>query len=348
MTQKGTSTSGIPVIGKYHIKIMQINLNHCKNAQDLLIQTAEQLSIDVVMISEPWKPPSYWFNDDHKNASIWTPLPSKKFKTIKSIYKSKGITAIQLNDYVYISCYVSPNISISEYTKYIMDLESFLNTIDTNFCIIAGDFNAKSPAWGSSNLDERGILVMETCNNRNLKPTISQGSGTFERNGHTSTIDILLCGIDIARNLSSSRILEKYTASDHKYILHVFTYDQTKNEEPKIKRKINPEKFMNTYQKYTEIANPLEIASKNDVDAYIKMISEIYENTSYLLPDPLLRKKSVWWWNPQIAEYRKKANTSRRALQRARSWLKKHPDKPTETVNRLLNEHKMNKKNFKT
>ncbi|XP_076301828.1 uncharacterized protein LOC143219918 [Lasioglossum baleicum] len=211
------------------IKMLQINLNHCKNAQELLTQSTEQYGIDIVFISEPWSPPSYWLNDGHKCASIWIPQPTNKFKSIKSLYKSKGIVAVQLDDYTYISCYFSPNISLEAYTEGISELERFLDTIRVDKCIITGDFNAKSPAWGSNKLDDHGTIVMEMSNNFGLIPKVSSGSHTFERNGHCSTIDIILCGTIAYNYITSSHILEDYTASDHRYLKHVLTMDTTNN-----------------------------------------------------------------------------------------------------------------------
>ncbi|XP_076301826.1 uncharacterized protein LOC143219917 [Lasioglossum baleicum] len=141
------------------VKMMQINLNHCKNAQELLTQSTAQHEIDIVFVSEPWAPPTYWINDGHRDASIWIPQPSNKFNNIKSLFKSKGIAAVQLDDYIYISCYFSPNTSLEVYTERISELERFLDTINVEKCIIAGDFNAKSTAWGSNILDDHALAL---------------------------------------------------------------------------------------------------------------------------------------------------------------------------------------------
>lgn len=37
------------------MKILQLNLNHCEAAQDLLMQTTRELRIDLVLIAEPYK-----------------------------------------------------------------------------------------------------------------------------------------------------------------------------------------------------------------------------------------------------------------------------------------------------
>ncbi|XP_076301785.1 uncharacterized protein LOC143219864 [Lasioglossum baleicum] len=158
-----------PDISKDKFKILQINLNRCRMAQDLLNQTATQLGADIVIISEPWSPWTHWHNDGFKDASIWIPMFSiGAFNSIKKSFKSKGIVAVQLGDFTVVSCYFSPNITLDHYKDRITELESFLEKIDPERCIIAGDLNAKSPVWGSGTLDDRGGVVMEMVNNHKL------------------------------------------------------------------------------------------------------------------------------------------------------------------------------------
>lgn len=37
------------------MRLIQINLNHCEAAQDLLAQTIREKNIDVVILSEPYR-----------------------------------------------------------------------------------------------------------------------------------------------------------------------------------------------------------------------------------------------------------------------------------------------------
>lgn len=42
------------------LKILQVNLNHCRLAQDLLLQAVVELRPDIVAISEPLYNPGHW------------------------------------------------------------------------------------------------------------------------------------------------------------------------------------------------------------------------------------------------------------------------------------------------
>ncbi|XP_076301944.1 uncharacterized protein LOC143220095 [Lasioglossum baleicum] len=325
---------------KKNLKILQINLNHCKMAQNLVTQTANQLGADIVLVSEPWSPQSHWFNDGHKCASIWIPQ-SDTHSNIQGLYSGKGNVAVRLDSYVVVSCYFSPNRTIEEYKDRIAELENFLNTIDISRCIVAGDFNAKSPAWGSSTLDGHGGIIMEMCNSCELIPTLSQGKFSFEKNGRRTLIDFMLCGKTAAEAISSSRILEEFTASDHRYLLHEFQLNDNKNKAQKVKKRLSIKGFSKLYTELTKIADPLTISTIEDIDSYIQLLEEIFEVTSFYPKTPS-RRKEVWWWNADIAALRKLAVSSRRALQRARS-----KDKPEEEIKTYYDKHKENKKALK-
>ncbi|XP_076302014.1 uncharacterized protein LOC143220195 [Lasioglossum baleicum] len=325
---------------KKTLKILQINLNHCKLAQELITQTANQLEADIVIIAEPWSPQTYWYNDGYKGSSIWIPQIGK-FSSIHGLYKGNGIVAIQLETYTIVSCYFSPNKTSEEYKERIAELENFLNSIDVNRCIIAGDFNAKSPAWGSSTLDEHGGIIMELCNSCDVIPTLSEGTFTFERNGHKTLIDFMLCGKSVSENISNSRILEEYTASDHRYLMHEFLLnEQNKNNIQKNKKKPNIKAFTRLYTQLTKIADPFTISTTEDIDAYILLLEEIFEDTSYY--PKTMKRKEIWWWNKDIAALRKEAIASRRALQRVRSR-----GKAREIIEVYYNKHKANKRLLK-
>lgn len=79
------------------------------------------------------------------------------------------------------SCYWSPNCSIIEYKDFLLQLElSIRNSLIP--VVVAGDFNAKSRAWGSPREDPRGTLLADllasieaaVCNN-GQSPTSVRG-----------------------------------------------------------------------------------------------------------------------------------------------------------------------------
>ena len=56
------------------MKVLQYNLNHCETAQDLLMETARDWKIDVVIITDPYKPlrTNQWASGATEKSSIWS------------------------------------------------------------------------------------------------------------------------------------------------------------------------------------------------------------------------------------------------------------------------------------
>jgi len=55
------------------IQLIQLNLNHCRAAQDLLKQTVRELRSEVAILSEPYRVESsiYWVTDRTGKAALW-------------------------------------------------------------------------------------------------------------------------------------------------------------------------------------------------------------------------------------------------------------------------------------
>ena len=51
--------------------ILQINMNHCRLAHDLLNQTVMKYKADIVIISDPLYNPGGWLMNDSRTAAIW-------------------------------------------------------------------------------------------------------------------------------------------------------------------------------------------------------------------------------------------------------------------------------------
>lgn len=63
----------------------------------------------------------------------------------------------------------------------------------------------------------------------------SEGQFSLDKPAGSSKIDILLCRIPTAKEISSSRVLDLETGSDHKYMWHEFGHarGRTRREKPK-------------------------------------------------------------------------------------------------------------------
>lgn len=205
------------------LKILQINLNRCQAAHDLLHQTQLELQADIVLISEPYINNTYWFTDTGNCSAIWeTPRALSRGTSIRPIYNGRGHVSALLDDTLIISCYFAPSLSLEQFCLALDEIEEVIQKLSPKEIIIGGDFNAKSPMWGSRFCDKRGSEVMSWAGKNNILPARSEGKATFNKNGKKSLIDIKLCNHAAFNRLTSSRIMKNFSASDHYYLLHQF------------------------------------------------------------------------------------------------------------------------------
>lgn len=173
---------------------LQINLNKCRAANDLMMLATKELCVDIVIINEPFVIKDYWFADTDRLAAIWvTPRRMEKEIPIKMIGNGRGYVAIKIGSDMIIGCYFPPRMSRQDFEN---ALDEIMNMIEENRkleVILAGDLNAKYPAWCSRKWDLRGSMVMEFCGRAKVTPASSSGDITFERNERSSLIDIVMC-----------------------------------------------------------------------------------------------------------------------------------------------------------
>lgn len=123
-------------------------------AHDLLWETASKYKTRLIIIRETIKRIASnkpWFLDTNLDAGVIVIDPKLK---VNKTGKREGFVWESINDIIF-SCYTSPNISLEQYTKFLDMLVSKIR-ISVKEVIVAGDFNAKSPEWGSPSEHRRG------------------------------------------------------------------------------------------------------------------------------------------------------------------------------------------------
>lgn len=122
------------------MKILQLNINHCEAAHDLLMQTVRELKLDLVLISEPYKHlnSQAWETDITTKAVIWScgKLP---FQSVVN-NGSAGFVTATVDGIRFYSCYAPPSLSIAEFTDFLDRLTE--DAKQHHPVAIAGDFNA--------------------------------------------------------------------------------------------------------------------------------------------------------------------------------------------------------------
>ncbi|CAB0043178.1 unnamed protein product [Trichogramma brassicae] len=129
------------------MRILQLNLNHCEAAQDLLCDTHQQLRIDVAILCEQYKnlaPPNTWLADADGQAAIWVHrgIPVQERPARVHPYFAWA----RIGGIFFFSVYAPPRLSEMEFSALLANITE--EARGRRPVVIAGDFNAWSTEWG--------------------------------------------------------------------------------------------------------------------------------------------------------------------------------------------------------
>lgn len=201
-------------------KILQANINHSAAAQDLLIQTMAEWAIQVAVVSEPYYVPSRdnWVGDESGTAAIVTSISVGTPPPVP-IKRGPGYVAVRWREIILVGIYFSPNRPLCEFEAFLDDLGAFVRQLPSCPVVVAGDFNAKSPAWGSPATDVRGRALLDWVLTMGLAVANSGREYTCVRQHGGSIVDLTLASPAAARRLQGWRVMaDSESLSDHHYI----------------------------------------------------------------------------------------------------------------------------------
>ena len=203
--------------------------------------------------------------------------------------------------------------------------ESVIDT--TGHIVVAGDFNARAVEWGMPSTNSRGKYILDFAARAGLAVLNEGDTPTFRRPGLRGTIpDITLASESLLPRVSSWRVLEDFTASDHQYIVFDILdgrHGQTESRERP--RRWNTNKLDVT--KFTEVISrgapevPAASGGARAEASVTSMMELIVSACDESMPRRKTRrdKQPVYWWTTEIAELRRSSLRARRAASRART-----------------------------
>mgnify|MGYP000164383016 FL=1 len=289
------------------IKILHTNLGRGRAAHDIAYATAKHKEVDILIVCEPNKTltkQSEWVKDDRMDAAV---LFVNKKIIVSGVIRRKGYLLINLGEWDLYCCYISPNISMEEYTDKVKEIAECVSD-QKREALIAGDINAKSPMWESPIIDAKGELWNEWIAALNLVPHNTGGKPTFVR-GHTeSYIDVTISTQRLAKQIIHWQVLEEENLTQHRFIYYEVRTDKVPRKMPEKKiHHIDWDVFKASLEfRVANLANE-EMASHNLCTSIIK---EAYKNSYKVGRNE--EKRVPYWWNQSINDARKDCTKKRR------------------------------------
>lgn len=296
------------------IRVIQINLNHCEAADDILMQTARTTKADVVLISDPYKTrkSNNWVHDSAKLASIWI-CGSHAFQS--SNEENAGFVRAKINGIHFYSCYAPPRLTIIEFQTLLDHIVA--DAENRTPVIIGGDFNAWASEWGSRYTKTRGEKVLETFASLNLGLANIGNVPTYRKAGRSSVIDITFASPLLLRSINW-RVSEEYTASDHQAVM-IEVRCRRSNSYPTT----NGAKWKDTFldgDVFDHVIRNEEVTNDSAEEMTDQLTLILNKACDAAMPKrtPSQRGQPCYWWNEEIKGLRRKCLQHRRKVQRSR------------------------------
>lgn len=203
-------------------KILQVNTNHARAAQDLFLHTLAEEDCTLGIIAEPYRIPEghpCWISNDTASVAItwrwWEGAPICSLLT-----KGTHFVAAKWGGLIVMGVYLPPSASIAEYEDWLEEMADCIRGQYKLPIIVGGDFNAWNRSWGSSNTNLRGECLEEWACSLGLHLLNRGKVATCVRPQGTSIVDLTWASPSAAVKITEWKVMsEMEHLSDHRYII---------------------------------------------------------------------------------------------------------------------------------
>ncbi|CAI6360923.1 unnamed protein product [Macrosiphum euphorbiae] len=313
------------------LNFVQVNLNHCRVAQDLVAQFMVEERVDVALLSDPYNadnPSSAWHvSAGQRKAAIYV---ASTGVTVANVISDPEFVSVRLNGVQVYSCYASPNRPLEDFQDLLRRLEDSIRTVQQEApVLVTGDLNARSAAWGDWVDNRRGEeleLLIESLGlviaNSGSTPTFSRGAG--------SIVDVTLSCDSLAARITDWRVLESvFNNSDHHYIRFSLTPGRDRDRAPPATT-VAPRAWNtaggvanDTFLAGLILAEWLEQGGLQDwqdaergASAFRSRVTAACDLAFSARRTPNHRKPPVHWWNADIEALRADCTRAKRRMTR--------------------------------
>jgi hypothetical protein len=312
-------------------KVIQLNVNRSSTVHDLLQRMGEETDADILLVCEPNRKRidgSDWYVDRLQDAAIKV----LGRETIVDRYGSgEGHVWIETGPYRFISAYVSPNSGWGVYERRLEEV-GVCDRSSRRQVLLAGDFNAKSPLWGSKREDHRGAALADLLAQCDLTVLNQGNQPTFVGAGGSSTIDMTCASAGLAQRVVEWRVEEQETTSDHCPI----TYRLQGKEVVGTQRKASAGwTWMKEKQETLaiEMQQQLEALQQPTPEGITEAIGRACDAVLKRRGPPGGTRRPVYWWTSEVDPNR---HDALRLYKKARRELRLKIRKAKEAAWRLL------------
>ena len=298
------------------MKIAQINLDRCKMAMELYVHRCLEQKIYLGIVAEPNKMMTdqnpKWITDERIDAAIYIPTKDTK---VRNTGCGQGFVWAETDGMLVFSCYASPRMELKEFQEYLTKIcGTIKKQTNKKKILIGGDFNAKAYSWGSPREDKKGSALAEWASENDFIILNDGKTPTFERCGGSSYIDISLCTTNAGRLIRNWYVSDEENLSYHKSIyIEMEEAPEIFNKRRKKGWIYKEEKKDDIIDKAAEyIKNPNYTHEAHELNKVLKDVC----NSTLKRKNYSRQRRSMYWWNEEIAELRRICTRAKRTTTR--------------------------------
>ncbi|CAB0043883.1 unnamed protein product, partial [Trichogramma brassicae] len=294
------------------MRILQLNLNHCEAAQDLLCDAISKLRIDVAILCEQYKnlaPPNTWLADADGQAAIWVHggIPVQERPARVHPYFAWA----RIGGIFFFSVYAPPRLSEREFSALLANITE--EARGRRPLVIAGDFNAWSTEWGCRETRPRASILLDSLA---LLDAVLLNTGdvpTFNGRQGSSIVDLTFVCETLAPRVKSWTVSEWYTHSDHQAILFEIE-DTGTTTRPSTRQSYRWNARTLDADCFSATVSSASVAPGTAEDMATSLMSVITGacDASMSKANPRRRREPVYWWTAEIADLRRSCLRARR------------------------------------
>ena len=313
------------------LKIVQINLQHKRNATSALVNFMEEENIDIVLVQEPYfnvkkrKIPGipnqynvHSFQDDHSPLAAIFIRKTLSYLPLSDLFSGVFVAVSVQTDYnriIFASLYCAKreeNIPVS-FEKFL------LHQNDSNNLILGADTNAHCSSFGfHETSDRKGREWEELIAAQQWVVHNQHGSPTFENSrGQQSLIDLTISNGRLVDEIENWSVDPYPGLSDHKPIYFKLTQNfKCSQRLVRNFQKVNWPKFQQHLTEDLSSCHDLKLCTRQDVDVAVDQVSKaLQKNIEKFVPQvPLIQKRNLWW-NSELEKIKKEIKKLKRKKQ---------------------------------
>lgn len=319
--------------GLGHRRIIQANINHCRSAQDLLLQSMAEWGVDIAVVAEPYLVPVTWLGD--RDGSVAIVLRQSRYSLPFSlVQKGNGFVVAKWGEIAIVGVYFSPNRPLAEFETFLEILGGVVSRLPLPSALVLGDLNAKSTLWGNTVTRVRGRSVEQWSTSLGLT-VLNRGTvHTCVRHNGGSIVDLSFATFPLAPRVQNWRVELTETLSDHRYIRFEIA---TQRQQGMACHSVSPFPRWAITRLDEQMAREAAFVQAwfepNNDDADVdRSATRLRESLTEICNSSMPRcrrphpSRALYWWTEEIAALRAACITAKRAFTRSRRRRIRNPE----------------------